>query len=777
MRKIWTLSLALITFQSFAQKGDGFKKTYKASIQLKEINKVTFSEPNVAALKADDALVDGTGSAPWRFGWNNYTNLNTENAGSWTTLPNGDRIWHLLVECENALTTNLTFDQTVIPEGNELYVFNPEKDFILGNFTSNHLYQGQLGTELVPGSRSIVEYFVPKNNPQGHVQVSVVTHGYRTSQEFQNKAFGSSGSCNRNVNCSEGGPWVQERNAAVMLVSGSNGFCSGSLINNTLNDGKPYVLTADHCYSNPASWIFRFNWQSADCNNPAASPTFQSLSGAVLRARAAASDFCLVEITGGLSSGTVPATYTPYFSGWDRSGNIPASAVGIHHPSGDIKKISFENNPLISTTFGNCPANSHWGVTTWDSGVTEGGSSGSPLYDQNHRIIGQLHGGASACGAASLSDEYGKVSVSWEPVGSNSTNQLKFWLDPNNAGAQFINGFDPANPNGAQLDAGLSNPEFDLDVFCGTNYTPKVTITNSGTSTLTSAVVTYAIDGGGNQTYNWSGSLSQWQTEVISLPSLNLAAGSHTLSTSVSSPNAGVDQNATNDVANTVFTLEAIDQTMGLLKVTLLTDNYPDETYMELTSSNGTVVWFEGNESFVGNYGTGNSPAPTDPTSPFAANTSYNFDIPLSLLDCYTFTIYDYYGDGLGASQWGGSNVDGELTLMNQSSAILYALAPADFGASVSNIVKNNDDSGMNELDLLHWTLYPNPANDLLNVSIKNGHATEVIIMDLYGKTVWKQSISENQAQVNTANLAIGSYFMRVYFGNGQSSVKSFVKR
>ena len=140
MRKIWALSLAFITFQSFAQQGDGFKKTYKASVQLKEINKVTFSEPNVAALKADDALVDGTGSAPWRFGWNNYTNLNTENAGSWTTLPNGDRIWHLLVECENALTTNLTFDQTVIPEGNELYVFNPEKDFILGNFTSNHLY-------------------------------------------------------------------------------------------------------------------------------------------------------------------------------------------------------------------------------------------------------------------------------------------------------------------------------------------------------------------------------------------------------------------------------------------------------------------------------------------------------------------------------------------------------------------------------------------------------------------------------------------------------------
>ena len=469
MKKTLTLLLAIFTFQSFAQQGDGWKKTYKASINLKEIAKVSFAEPNIEALKAEDALVDGTGTAPWRFGWNNYTNLHTSNAGTWTSLPNGDRIWHLVIECENALTINLTFEQTVIPEGNQLYVFNPQKDIILGNFTANHLFEGQLGTELVPGNQTIVEYFVPKNNAQGHIQIATVTHGYRSAIDFQEKAFGSSGTCNRNVNCTEGLPWTLERNAAVMLVSGSNGFCSGSLVNNTLNDSKPYVLTADHCYSNPASWIFRFNWQSADCNNPASSPTFQSLSGAVLRARASASDFCLVEITGGLTGGTVPASYTPYFSGWDHSGNTPTSAVGIHHPSGDIKKISFENQALISTTFGSCPPNSHWGVTYWDSGVTEGGSSGSPLYDQNHRIIGQLHGGASACGAANLSDEYGKFSVSWEPAGSNTTNQLKCWLDPNNSGAEFINGFDPSNATVAALDAGLSSPILELTAFCGTN--------------------------------------------------------------------------------------------------------------------------------------------------------------------------------------------------------------------------------------------------------------------------------------------------------------------
>jgi hypothetical protein len=777
MKKTFTLLLAIFTFQSFAQQGDGWKKTYKSSVNLKQINKVSFQEPNIETLKAEDALVDGTGTAPWRFGWNNYTNLNTSNAGTWTTLPNGDRLWQLLIECENAQTINLTFAQTEIPSGNQLYVFNPKKDLILGSFTANHLFDGQLGAELISGSQTIVEYFVPKNNPQGHIQISTVTHGYRTAIDFQEKAFGSSGSCNRNVNCSEGLPWTLERNAAVMLVSGSNGFCSGSLINNTLNDSKPYVLTADHCYSNPASWIFRFNWQATDCNNPATSPTFQSLSGAALRARASASDFCLVEITGGLSAGTVPASYTPYFSGWDHSGNTPTSAVGIHHPSGDIKKISFENQPLISTTFGGSPANSHWGVTYWDSGVTEGGSSGSPLYDQNHRIIGQLHGGASACGATNLSDEYGKISYSWEPVGSNTTNQLKHWLDPNNSGAEFINGFDPSNATVAALDAGLSSPLLELTAFCGTNYTPKVTIANSGTSVLTSAVVTYSIDAGANQTVNWSGSLAQWQTELITLPSVMLAAGNHTFSASVASPNAGIDENTFNDMTNTSLTVNAIDETIGLLKVTLLTDNYPDETYMELTSSNGTVVWSEGNESFVGNYGTGNSPAPTDPTAPLVANTTYNYDIPLSITDCYTFTIYDYYGDGLGAAQWGGSNIDGNLTLLNHTSAVLYTLSAPDFGAQVETIVKSTDDSGIDEFGTAQWNLFPNPVKDVLNVTIQNGQANEWLIVDVYGKTILRQEVQGNQVQLNTQNLSNGTYFVRVNFVNGSTSVKSFVKQ
>ena len=773
MTKSFLLSFfLLLSLVTFSQQGDGgLPKTFKEVVDYNKIDKRVFDEPNITALKIEDSLTDNSGTAPWRFGFNNNTNINISNSGTWINLPNGDRIWQLVVVCKNALTINLTFSQTVIPTGNELYVYNPSKDFILGKFTASHLYNGELGTELVPGEMTIVEYFVPKGSSIGNVNICTVTHGYRTPNEFLLKAFGGSGACNVNVNCPEGAAWTQQRNSVVMLVSGSNGFCTGALINNTLNDGKPYVLTANHCYSNPATWIFRFQWESTSCINPSTSPTFQSLSGAVLRAQGTPSDFCLVEITGGLVNGTVPAAYTPYFSGWDNTETISPSAVCIHHPSGDIKKIAIENNALISTSFGGSPSNSHWGVLSWDLGVTEPGSSGSPLFNQNRRIIGQLHGGASACGASVLSDEYGKVSVSWNPAGSTTSGQLKHWLDPNNTNASFVDGYDPSNAPTITLDAGLSNSTFIQTSLCGSNYIPNVTISNGGSQTVTTAVISYSIDGGTAQNYNWNGSLAQFQTQAINLPPVQLLPGNHTFSATVSQVNNGVDELSVNNATNTQFLVTAINQTSNLLKVTLLTDNYSSETYMEVLSSNGTVVWFQGNESFAGTYGTNNTPGPTDPTSPLLDNTTYNWDVPLSLNDCYTFKIYDYYGDGLS-----GFIADGSLSLANHNNINFYTLSTPNFGAELGIVFKNISTIGLVESENQELNVFPNPANDLLFINLPSS-AKQISIVDIYGKLIYSEPALFESHELKISSLAIGTYWLKVDLTNGRTALKRFIKQ
>src|SRR5690606_10985800 len=134
--------------------------------------------------------------------------------------------------------------------------------------------------------------------------------------------------------CPEGDPWRDQIRSVAMMVVGGSGLCTGQLINNCAEDGTPYFLTANHCLGGSTNnWVFRFNWESPSCNQNQNGPTNQSVTGATLKANSAGSDVALLQL-----NSTPPAGYNVYYSGWDRSGTASTSNVGIHHPSGDIKK-------------------------------------------------------------------------------------------------------------------------------------------------------------------------------------------------------------------------------------------------------------------------------------------------------------------------------------------------------------------------------------------------------------------------------------------------------
>ncbi|MCD4731232.1 MAG: trypsin-like peptidase domain-containing protein, partial [Bacteroidales bacterium] len=397
---------------------------------------------DVESLIAEDKINDQYKDIPWRFGFNIEVDYSMENTGVWDVLPKGDKLWRLGIKSEGAYTINLIFDNYYLPPEAKLFVYNADKSQIIGAFTDfNNQEDRYFATTLISGDAIIIEYYEPHDTEfSGELQLESVTHGYRDAYGYA-KAFGSSGSCNNNVICPEAAGWENQISSVCMLVSGGNGFCTGALVNNTNEDGTPYILTADHCYSNPSSWVFWFNWESPTCTNPTSAPPYDALSGAVLRARNSASDFCLVEIN------SVPPTgYSVYYAGWNRQDATDNSAVAIHHPSGDIKKISFENDPYSSDYYlgSSGIANSHWKITDWDDGTTEPGSSGSPLFDPNQRIIGQLHGGYAACGN-DLADWYGKFSMSWN-YGGSSSNQLVNWLDPSGISGLTQDGYNPNTP-------------------------------------------------------------------------------------------------------------------------------------------------------------------------------------------------------------------------------------------------------------------------------------------------------------------------------------------
>jgi lysyl endopeptidase len=476
----------------------GTPYSFSANSAKQAIARMSMPSFDLAVLQAEDAVND-LSKGPFRFGYNHMVNLGMNNSGTWTILSNGDKLWQIGITSAGAQTINLAFDDFYMPEGAKLFVYNASHSFVIGAFTNvNNQEDKQFATDLIPGETVFLEYYEPANVAgQGRINLFRITHGYRGVEDYvrnftgadAEKTFGASGSCQINVNCPLGTNWQNEKRSVICLVSGGSEFCTGALVNDVPMDKKPYVLTANHCGSSGfGSWVFRFNWEAAGCTDPGLSPsTTQSLSGSVRKSFSANSDFCLVEITGGLSGGTVPAAYNTYFAGWNNV-NAPADSTWcIHHPSGDIKTISESRNATTNTTWSGTPANSHWFVQ-WTQACTEPGSSGSPLFDQNHRIIGQLHGGASACGVGtgSMNDIYGKFSLSWLGGGTAGT-QLKAWLDPANTGATVLNGLDPAittsvkNPDANVLVNVYPNPgngNFNLELSLPSSQDVTVIVTN-----------------------------------------------------------------------------------------------------------------------------------------------------------------------------------------------------------------------------------------------------------------------------------------------------------
>ncbi len=398
-------------------------------------------QPDVLSLMSEDEVTDTIYDIPWRFGENIPVNLNPDNAGRWSYATDGSRVWHLGIASPGAYSLNLTFDMYHLPPGAQMYVYNTDRSFVLGAFTDfNNQDDGYFATTLVPGDSIVIEYIEPPDvDFGGNLNLATVTHAYRDPAGFT-KAFGQSGWCNLNVACDEALGWEDQISSVVMLLVGSNGFCSGVMINNTNNDARPFLLSANHCYRNPSTLVVWFNWESETCGNPTISPPYDAMSGAVNRARNIQSDFWLLEL-----NHRVPDDYGPYFSGWNRTlaEVLTDTVVGIHHPRGDIKKFSYAEGGVQASRYlgGAGSGTTHWRIT-WDGGTTtEPASSGSPIFDGQGRIIGQLHGGYAACGNTEP-DWYGRFGISWSG-GGQPDNSLSHWLDPFGMNPEDISGFDP----------------------------------------------------------------------------------------------------------------------------------------------------------------------------------------------------------------------------------------------------------------------------------------------------------------------------------------------
>ena len=284
-------------------------------------------------------------------------------------------------------------------------------------------------------------------------------------------------------------------------------------------------------------------------------------------------------------------------------------------------------------------------------------------------------------------------------------------------------------------------------------FSPSITIYNSGTETLTTATVTYNLDGATNTNYNWTGSLLQGESDVISIPSYGvLSGGAHVFSTSVSNPNGNPDENSANDNYVFNFSVSSSFQTSTVV-FNITTDNWGQETTWELRDSSNTLI-------------------ESGPDSPYDQDlTDYQETITIPNLDeCYTFTIFDSEGDGICCGFGNGS-----YNLEDDTGNTI--ISGGDFNSSESvifNVVTTLSNDNFTLAGLIN--VFPNPTASDLNIKVGNLENANYTILNLMGQVISKGSLMGNTTnRINVANSASGIYLLNIISQNAKYTQK-FIK-
>ena len=413
------------------------------------------SVSNEASLWRAEVEHEEGGFRSLEFAHKHHVNLTPKNSGVWFTA-GGRKVWRLGIRSQGAFSLNILLAEFELPKGAQLFIYNGDQSEILGAYTHrNNSDLNLLPVQPLGGDELIIEYQEPLDAEfEGRLMIGEVNHDFRGIMRATQPRDPAQ-HCHPNLVCYPED--IEPGSGVVGLIINGTTYCTGSLLNNSAEDGTPYLLTATHCLNrdyhpsflaNPyydvvaGSIVAFFGYDSPVCEGTIRGPVQMSVASADSVLILEAYDISLLKL-----KEVPPVEYQPYYLGWNREGSPQPPYHGIHHPNGGYKKVAIENEKVLPTTFiyprYNMAQNGHWDVRWWDVGVTEGGSSGSPLLDKNKRVIGALTGGESYCSSPKGPDQYSSLHKAWEvEIGDTIRGfyTLKDFLDPAETDAGFIDG-------------------------------------------------------------------------------------------------------------------------------------------------------------------------------------------------------------------------------------------------------------------------------------------------------------------------------------------------
>ena len=417
----------------------------------------------------------------------------------WETLEGGALVAAISVTSPEAAALRFGLRVRDVPPGAAFRFYDPAGEdvfevsgaMVLATIAAN-VAAGETGPEartywspVVESSTAVLEIELPPGSRASELRMSVpqVSH-LVTSAKDEFLMPKAAASCELDAMCQQGA-WGTQMNAVARLVFSSGGssfLCSGTLLaDSDTSTTIPYLLTANHCInaqttaSTLATYWF---WRSTACNSGVRGPFVQQQGGATLLYHSTSTDVSFVQLN------TTPPAGAAY-AGWIAGSALPlfSSVTGLHHPTGDLLKISTGSidgyitcSAPTSTGQFSCSNPGAASSTTfydvaWSSGVVEGGSSGSALFDNGKYVVGQLYGGSSSCSNPAAGDSYGRFDVSYR-------NGLSTWLGPLAKPPQALN----VGRAGAGLGNVASVPAgIDCGAICAASFAAGSSVTLAAT--------------------------------------------------------------------------------------------------------------------------------------------------------------------------------------------------------------------------------------------------------------------------------------------------------
>lgn len=730
VKEILLLPLLLLCINATAQSGAS-KVKHTIGAQGKTIAMPSFDQKEMLQ---EDSINEQYKEGGMRFAKKFLVDLTPDNSGECFYTANGARTWKLNIVSHTAYSINILFTKFHLAAGDTLYVYNADKSRLYGPLTEkDNLKSGELPIPPIDGDSIIVDFRQSATTSTlRSLQIGEVNHDYRGFRTLPYPIGRTADVCSDHATCVSAVSTVKQ-SVCVLIISGSI-LCSGTLVNNTALDGKPYLLTASHCFGTNTTYsaaatkapsvVAFLNYEVPNCTPTIRGSMEFYVGGSTLKALAADIDFALLEL-----SSTPPVDARPYYAGWNIGTGLSAPFRCIHQPYGTVRRVAEEDDAITTASYGGTMLSmSHWKVSGWDIGTTDAGSSGSGLFDSSLKLVGGLTGGESTC-SNPVNDYFYKLNKAWTTY-TDSTAQLKVWLDPTASGATSLSGL---NPYGKDSATRISN--FTL------SDTPKkayLSSPNAGSASGQNSLQT------SDYAEKYTLTKNAYLYGVYIMPCISSANSVGNLTISVYS---GTDSTYTpkNLLAYTTVSLKSLQwsTTSGSTYYSTKTDFTDNENYLRFSSPIAV------GKDFYISYDVSYS---TDSFAVYTAASRTSGGTAYAKVSGSWISLFDMAG--LHTSLWM------DPVVRYDSSAV----------ATDTSIIKREPGT----------ILYPNPAKDVIYlISKKDASGTcTVRLYDFMGKLIYTTVGNvTDKIYINLHNVNTGAYFLRILYSNGAETHKIIVSK